>query len=153
MKEIIKKISLSLILLLSFVAVTVSMPLTAHAQLFDGAKDEACEGLNVDATQGADPCNGTSAGGVATILEVLLNLLSLAVGIVAVIMIIVGGFKYITSQGDSNSVNSAKNTLLYAVIGLVIVAFAQVIVRFVLARATNPPCPTDQTRQTDGTCG
>jgi hypothetical protein len=54
------------------------------------------------------------------------------VGVAAVIMIIIGGFRYITSSGDSASVNSAKNTILYAIIGLVIVALAQVIVRFVL---------------------
>ena len=60
------------------------------------------------------------------------------VGVVAVIMIIVGGLKYITSGGDSGNISGAKNTILYAVIGLIFVALAQVIVRFVLARSTNP---------------
>jgi hypothetical protein len=49
-------------------------------------------------------------------------------------MIIIGGFKYITSGGDSNNVSSAKNTILYAIIGLIIVALAQTIVRFILGR-------------------
>ena len=49
-------------------------------------------------------------------------------------MIMVGGLKYMTSQGDSANVASAKNTILYAVIGLVVVALAQVIVKFVLDR-------------------
>jgi hypothetical protein len=46
----------------------------------------------------------------------------------------VGGLKYITSQGDPNATATAKNTILYAAIGLVVVALAQVIVRFVIGR-------------------
>ena len=53
-------------------------------------------------------------------------------------MIIFGGFRYITSGGNDNNVSSAKNTILYAVIGLVIVALSQFIVRFVLNTATQP---------------
>jgi hypothetical protein len=56
---------------------------------------------------------------------------------VAVIMIIYGGFRYITSGGDSNRVGSAKNTLIYAIIGLIIVALAQLIVHFVLSTTGN----------------
>jgi hypothetical protein len=51
-------------------------------------------------------------------------------------MIIYGGFRYITSGGDSGRVGNAKNTLIYAIIGLVIVALAQLIVHFVLNQAT-----------------
>lgn len=75
------------------------------------------------------------AGGGNTIEETIatiINIFSLVVGAVAVIMIIVGGFKYITSGGDSSNISSAKNTILYAIVGLVIVAIAQAVVRFVL---------------------
>jgi TctA family transporter len=65
-----------------------------------------------------------------------LNLFSAVVGIIAVVMIIVGGIQYITSGGDSGNVTKAKNTILYAVIGLVVVALAQIIVKFVLGRFT-----------------
>jgi hypothetical protein len=51
-------------------------------------------------------------------------------------MIVVGGFRYVTSAGDSTKVGSAKNTILYALIGLIIVALAQIVVRFVLSKAT-----------------
>jgi len=54
------------------------------------------------------------------------------IGFVSIIMIMIGGFRYITSAGDSNSTSAAKNTILYAVIGLVVVAMAQVIARFVI---------------------
>jgi Type IV secretion system pilin len=56
--------------------------------------------------------------------------------VAAVIAIIISGLRYVTSAGDSNSINGAKNTILYAVIGLVIVAMAQIIVKFVLGKAT-----------------
>jgi len=71
------------------------------------------------------------------IIRLVINIFSLVVGVVAVIMIIIGGLKYITSGGDSGNVTSAKNTILYAIIGLVIVALAQFIVRFVLSRVTS----------------
>lgn len=64
----------------------------------------------------------------------IVQILSVIVGIVAVIMIIWGGFKFITSGGDSGNVASARNTIIYALIGLVIVALAQIIVRFVLTK-------------------
>ena len=59
------------------------------------------------------------------------------VGIVAVVMIIIGGLRYITSGGNDTNVASAKNTLLYAIIGLIIVSLAQLIVRFVLNKVAN----------------
>jgi len=54
-----------------------------------------------------------------------------------VIMIIVGGFRYITSGGESGNVSGAKNTLIYAIVGLVIVALAQIIVHYVLNTASS----------------
>lgn len=69
-------------------------------------------------------------------IENIVNLISIIVGIVAVIMIIYAGFRYITSAGNQESIKSAKSTLLYAVVGLVIVALAQIIVAFVLDQAT-----------------
>lgn len=64
----------------------------------------------------------------------IVNIFSVIVGIVAVIMVIFSGFKYITSGGDSGKISSAKTTLIYAIVGLIIVALAQVIVRFVLSK-------------------
>ena len=49
-------------------------------------------------------------------------------------MIIIAGLKYITSQGEPANIATAKNSIIYAAIGLVVVALAQVIVRFVLNR-------------------
>jgi hypothetical protein len=51
-------------------------------------------------------------------------------------MIIYAGFRYVSSGGNDDAVKGAKNTILYAIIGLVIVALAQIIVHFVLAKTT-----------------
>lgn len=90
-----------------------------------GAEATDPESADVDASQRVDD-----------IIRLVINIFSLIVGVISVIMIIIGGLKYITSGGDSGNVSGAKNTILYAIIGLVVVALAQVIVRFVLEKAT-----------------
>ena len=84
--------------------------------------------------QGADA--GTK---IDTTIQNVINLLSVAVGIAAVVMVIIGGFRYVTSAGNAETTKAAKNTILYALIGLVIVALAQLIVNFVLNKTTQPP--------------
>lgn len=73
---------------------------------------------------------------VNTTIANIVNVLSMIIGIIAVIMIIIAGFRYVSSGGNSDKITSAKNTLVYAIVGLVIVAVAQIIVRFVLKQAT-----------------
>lgn len=63
--------------------------------------------------------------------------MSIILGAIAVIMIVIGGFKFVTSGGDTNAVASAKNTIIYALVGLVVVALAQVIVHYVLTLASH----------------
>jgi hypothetical protein len=62
----------------------------------------------------------------------ILNTFTYIIGAVAVLMIIIGGLRYVTSNGDPSQLTSAKNTVLYAAIGLVIAAMANAIVNFVL---------------------
>ncbi len=102
--------------------------------LFEGAKDQACQGIALSQNPADNDCTATSASGLNNVLKVAINGFSLAVGIIAVIMVIVGGLKYVTSSGDSANVNSAKNTILYAIIGLAVVALAQFILHFVIGR-------------------
>jgi len=108
-------------------ALDCSNPQTTQDQIQCGANDASGNNGKKDASTSID-----------NTIKSIVNLLSVAVGVIAVIMIIVGGFRYITSGGKQDSVASAKNTILYAVIGLVVVALAQVIVRFVLTNVTKP---------------
>lgn len=88
--------------------------------------------LSLDGTNCDDPSVG--ADRINTTVERAIRLFQIVVGLISVVMIIFGGLKYITSGGDPNGVKGAKNTILYAVIGLVIVAIAEAIVQFVLSR-------------------
>lgn len=69
-----------------------------------------------------------------TIAKNIINTLLYVVGIVAVVMIIIGGIRYASSNGDSSSIQGAKNTILYAVIGLIVAIMAFAIVNFVVGR-------------------
>lgn len=62
----------------------------------------------------------------------ILNVVFAMVGIIAVIMVIVGGVNFMTSQGDPEKIKRAKNTILYGIIGLIITLLAFAIVSFVL---------------------
>lgn len=141
--------------LLTFITLTLSisgllMATSIATVSADANKDAVCEGIGL--TGGScDPAT-TGSGGITDTVKLVINILSLLVGVAAVIMIIVGGFKYVISQGEGSNTASAKNTILYAIVGLVVVALAQVIVRFVINKTPNPPCPTGQTRQADGSC-
>jgi predicted membrane channel-forming protein YqfA (hemolysin III family) len=90
-----------------------------------GINQTTCPATNVD--------NNTN---VTDLIKKIINILSVIIGAIAVIMIIIGGFRYVTSGGKQESVTAAKNTILYALVGLVIVALAQVIVHFVLNNVT-----------------
>lgn len=65
-------------------------------------------------------------------IKIIVNILLFILGAVAVVMIVIGGIRYTTSNGDSSSLTSAKNTILYAVVGLVIAIMAYAIVNFVI---------------------
>ncbi len=107
----------------------------------DGANDAIGPGAGVNCRS-----TGVGNGSIGRIGHSIVTVFSLVVGAVAVIMIIYGGFRYITSGGDSNRVGAAKSTLIYAIVGLIIVALAQVIVHFVLfqsSEATKPACSSN----------
>ena len=123
---------------LFMLAAPVAAPVVAYAAGADIEGNLACG--TTDLTVDGGNCKSKLQGGTTRINKIVtqaINIFSIIVGIVAVIMIIVGGFRYITSGGDSGNISSAKNTIIYAVIGLVIVALAQFLVQFVLDKASN----------------
>lgn len=134
----IKNILIAAIVPLAIAAPMVMAPVSVSADC-NGIKQSINQGVNA-ATSGSsadctnNPQNGLSLPGLAS---KIVNLLSIIVGVVAVVMIIIGGFRYITSGGESGNVSGAKNTLIYAIVGLIIVALAQFIVHFVLTNVNN----------------
>ncbi len=113
----------------------------ANAALFDNAKKEACAGASLSNSGSVNNSTGECVGGnsskVDSTIKAIIDILSVIVGIVAVVVLIISGLRMIASGGDSAKVSAAKNGVLYAVIGLVIVALAQIIVKFVLNRVNN----------------
>lgn len=77
-------------------------------------------------------CKASKNDRITPFFQRVLSLLMYIIGAVSVIMIVVGGIKYTTSNGDSNSIASAKNTVLYSVIGLIVAILGQLIILFVL---------------------
>lgn len=81
-----------------------------------------CKNKNTGETQ----VNGI----IKTIVEVLLT----AVGVISIIMIVIGGIMFALSSGDAQKAAKARNTVLYAVVGLAVSLFASAIVNFVFNR-------------------
>ena len=138
----IKNFTASLLISVAFMFSFVA-PL-AHAGLFDGAKNDACGAVGATKPVGtgstkAEVCDEDKlqkgATSLSTTLNNIIDVISILVGIAAVIMLIISGFRYITSGGDSGKVGEAKQTIIYAIVGLIIVALAQFIVKFVLEKA------------------
>ena len=82
--------------------------------------------------QEAAGCNTTET--IDSPIRTVINILLYVVGILAVVMIIVSGLKMTMSAGDAGAVQKAKNTLVYAIIGLAIAVLAYAIVNFVLKK-------------------
>jgi cytochrome bd-type quinol oxidase subunit 2 len=129
-----------LLAVLAAVLLAVAVPTVTYAQIKDGL----CSGAEIDVNKVGGTCTLTDDGS-ATVnggIKTAINIISLLVGVASVIMVLVGGLKYVTSNGDAGSISSAKNTILYALVGLTVAVLAQVIVRYVLNRvnkAASPP--------------
>lgn len=80
----------------------------------------------------ANGCNGATSTDLSEIIVNIITGVVGALGIVAAIVIVIGGVNYMTSAGDSGKLQKAKNTILYAVVGLIISVLAFAIVNFVI---------------------
>ncbi len=133
MKTIIKK-SLQSLLLVPALALGVSavmpvlQPAEVHAQAQCDTLTTVRDGVDCAQGEGQDKSLFDADG----IFQIIVNTLLFIIGAVAVIMLVYGGFKYVTSAGDSSAVTSAKNTILYAVIGIVVALLSWAILDFVL---------------------
>ena len=73
--------------------------------------------------------------GDSSIIKRAINIMLFAVGVLSVVMLIFGGFRYVISGGKKESVTNAKNTILYAIVGLLVSVFAYAIINFILGAA------------------
>ncbi len=99
--------------------VTPSLALEVGAGACDGNNSAPCEAKNDD---------------IAALLGNVINLLLFIAGAAAVLVIVIGGIRYITSDGDPGAASKAKNTIIFALVGLVIAIMSYSIVNFVIGR-------------------
>ena len=98
---------------------------------------------------GINSVGGEDSPALESAVKDIINVLLFLIGALSVVMIIYGGFKYVTSAGESSAVASAKNTILYAVIGLVVAVSAFMIVNFVLGIFKDQPATNSNTATRD----
>ena len=113
-----------------------------QAQDSSGTENQTKKSGIWGACEGSAGSNGSTICGDQTeatgIVKNIINLFLYAIGILSVILIIHSGLKYVTSRGDAENVKSAKNTLLYAVVGLIVAMMAFTIVNFVIDKFGSP---------------
>lgn len=118
----------SALLLVSTIGVTF-VPAVSAVNVFP-----VCNGAAADTSVCQDNAAQAKAGGnpVIKALRVTISIMSFVIGLTAVIMLIIGAISMSTSGGDPQKVANARNTILYALIGVVVAVIAQTIVAFVL---------------------
>ena len=124
-----KKLFLSALLLLGL----VMTPLATVGAQFDPT-DQACTGAAANSSVcKADGENDPIAGQEGILLRVV-GILSYVVGAASLIVIIYAGLKYVLANGDATSITTARNAILYALIGVVVFTLSQIIIRFLLGK-------------------
>jgi len=137
MTNTIKKL-LSAAILLPAMVLTVGLaaqPAPAHAAFDKGLADGASSAQGKD--QQGDAASLFGEGGQGGIFRTITNVLLFLIGAISVIMLIIGGIRYVVSGGDSTAVQNAKNTILYAIVGVVVAILAYAVVNFVITSFSN----------------
>ena len=109
---------------------------SAMVSLQEGAQAAQCDGCPSDLF------------GDTGVFKQVTNTILYIVGIIAVIMLIIGGIKYVVSGGDSKKVTDAKNTVLYAIIGLIVCFLSFAIVNFVISALPSSDSDKDNKKET-----
>lgn len=130
MKSLIEKLSRGLLLVPALVLGLSFVPAPAYA-----VTDGTCDETDISFSEGADCAKGddqaTNLFGTGGIFATITNVLLFLIGAISVIMLIIGGIRYVVSGGDQAQVTGAKNTILYAIIGIIVAFLAYAAVRFV----------------------
>lgn len=137
MKKFIKTFVITTTSSLALLMPALAMPIAVHAANAGTTLQQGvCGGADLSLT--SKSCTDTtSTTKVNQMITKIINIFSIIVGVIAVIYIIIGGIKYVTSGGEANNITAAKNTIMFAIVGLIIVALAQIIVRFVLNKVVS----------------
>lgn len=131
MKKSIRKQLLALLAVPVFALGVASVAVPAGAadlSLRDGAK--SAQGTDQDGCLFGN--EGAACDGRTPMFKLITNVLLFIIGAVSVIMLVIGGIRYTVSAGDSSAVTAAKNTIMYAIIGIIVALLAFAVVNFVI---------------------
>ncbi len=128
-----------LIVALGFVLITCVLPVfvTSNQASAVGTANtykNLCDPASPNYTPSSILCKQADQKGLTEIIQIIVKTLFFLIGVVAVIMIIFGGIRYVLSGGDSNAVSAAKNIILYSAIGVVVAMLGYALVDFVVTR-------------------
>lgn len=110
---------------LTFAVMIGAAALTPSAIVSADARGEIRQGFN-------EVGGNTETTSLSVRIKNVVNIFLYIIGVLSVIMIVIGGIRYTISAGDSGRIKAAKDTIMYAVIGLAVALFAYAIVNFVL---------------------
>ncbi len=116
------KIKLLIVSMFAVLGIGVALPSSASALVLPAQEIQ----------KGVNDVGGTGEQTLGQRIQTIVNVLLYILGAIAVVMIVIGGVRYTTSNGDSGNIKTAKDTILYAVIGLIVAILAYAIVNFVL---------------------
>jgi hypothetical protein len=133
MKVTLKKVLQSL-LLVPVITLGVSLALPALAPTNANAAFEGGIGNGANSAKGAGQQDNLD--GDTGVFKTVTNVMLYIIGAVSVIMLIIGGIRYVVSGGESGAVTNAKNTILYAVVGIIVAIVAYALVNFVITSFT-----------------
>ncbi len=128
----INKIITSLFLTMSLLLAPVSASALSFTPSYFASSGSKAACATLKGLNSGETCGSSSSTTVNNLISTIINILTYIVGIVTVVMIIISGLRFVTSGGDSQKVAAAKTALIYALIGLIVVALAQAIIHFVI---------------------
>tara|TARA_B100001245_G_scaffold159469_1_gene120034 strand:+ start:340 stop:753 length:414 start_codon:yes stop_codon:yes gene_type:complete len=135
MKKLKKVLSTALMVPAFALGIGLFAQAPAYAAFNQGLQDGA------NAAQGKDQQGDASSlfgeGGQGGIFRTITNVMLFIIGAISVIMLIIGGIRYVVSGGDTTKVQEAKNTILYAIVGVVVAILAYAVVNFVIQSFTD----------------
>lgn len=135
MKQAVQNTKSQLLYVALIVAAVLSLGLGSVLTSSSASAADNCNDQDLGITNGANCAQGSDQPddlfGQSGIFQTVTNVLLFLIGAVAVIMLIIGGIRYTTSNGDQGAVTSAKNTILYAIVGIVVAILAYAVVGFV----------------------
>lgn len=116
--------------LAALVVLMVMVPAQAYAvDVFDDVCNQPGSEESPACQEEKDPITGSDG-----IFARITAIIAAVAGAVAIIVIIIGGFMYVTAGGDAGKIKTARDTIIYSVIGLVVIALAQSIIVFIISR-------------------